>query len=65
MTPIPRESYSASEKLIIIDYALSTSQTRAAFQFGIHKSMVCRWIKNYTKIKHAKPSNKRIGNDFF
>ncbi|KAI8897575.1 hypothetical protein BC833DRAFT_593191 [Globomyces pollinis-pini] len=57
-----RYAYSAEEKLSIIDYALAHTQAKAAYHHGIHKSMVCRWVKQLGKIKSANPYTKRIGS---
>lgn len=59
---LARTSYSAAEKLEIIDYALLENQAKAAFKFGIHKSMVSRWIRDFRKIQSADPENRRIGS---
>ena len=57
-----RISYSACDKLKIINFALLTNQTKAAVKFGIHKSMVSRWLKDLRKIKRASPQTRRIGS---
>ncbi|KAI8927161.1 hypothetical protein BC831DRAFT_549357 [Entophlyctis helioformis] len=57
-----RDSYSAAEKLDIIDYALKTSQGKAAHHYGVHKSMISRWMRNLTKIRAADPATRRIGS---
>lgn len=57
-----RESFSAADKLVIIDYALQHSQTKASIRYGIHKSMVSRWLKDYVKIKNAPAASKRISD---
>ncbi|XJO75172.1 hypothetical protein BDV3_005891 [Batrachochytrium dendrobatidis] len=60
--PTKRYSYSAAEKLKIIRYAEKTSQGQAAFKYGVHKSMISRWVRILDKIKAAKPTTRRIGS---
>lgn len=55
-----RFSFSAQAKLQVIDYALQTSQSEASVKFGVHKSMVSRWVKDFDKIKNAPANSKRI-----
>ena len=57
-----RFSYSAAEKLAIIDYALESSQGAAAYHYGVHKSMISRWMRNLSKIQKADPKTRRIGS---
>jgi transposase-like protein len=57
-----RFAYSAAEKLEIIAYALRNNQIKASFKFGVHKSMVSRWIRDHRKIYMANPDSKRIGS---
>jgi transposase-like protein len=57
-----RHSYTASEKIIIVDYALKHTQAMASNKYGIHKSMVSRWVRDYRKIHNALPGTKRIGS---
>ncbi len=55
-----RTSYSIEEKRQICQYAFWNSQIKAAFKFGVHKSMVSRWMKDVEKFQLADPSAKRI-----
>ncbi|KAJ3318705.1 hypothetical protein HDV06_007099 [Boothiomyces sp. JEL0866] len=56
-----RISYTAADKMRIINYALAYSQAEAARKHDVHKSMVSRWVHQYSKIKKAEPQSKRIG----
>ncbi|KAH9254383.1 hypothetical protein BSLG_001294 [Batrachochytrium salamandrivorans] len=62
LKPTRRYSYSAAEKLKIIRYAEKSSQGQAAFKYGVHKSMISRWVRILDKIKAAKPTTRRIGS---
>ncbi|KAJ3313882.1 hypothetical protein HDV04_001443 [Boothiomyces sp. JEL0838] len=56
-----RISYTAADKLRIIHHALAYSQAEASRKFDVHKSMVSRWVHQYSKIRKAEPESKRIG----
>ncbi|KAJ3262561.1 hypothetical protein HK103_000090 [Boothiomyces macroporosus] len=56
-----RISYTAADKLRIIHHALAYSQAEASRKFDVHKSMVSRWVHQYSKIRKADPESKRIG----
>jgi transposase-like protein len=57
-----RHSYTAMEKLTIVNYALRYNQASAANKFAVHKSMVSRWMRNYWKIQNALPDIRRISS---
>ena len=59
---IIRSSYTASEKIAVIELAQNTSIANAEHVKGISKTQISRWIKNIDKLKKAKSSNKRVGS---
>ena len=53
MPKVQRSSYSASEKLKILQYAKERGQRAAARNFSIDHSMISRWEKWKDKLKTA------------
>ncbi|KAJ3301667.1 hypothetical protein HDV03_000508 [Kappamyces sp. JEL0829] len=60
MTKGHRFSYNAKEKLDIIAFALANTQAEASLRYGVHKSMVSRWVRDHHKIQAADKSSRRI-----
>ncbi|CAI2163975.1 15028_t:CDS:2, partial [Funneliformis geosporum] len=61
MPKVQRSSYSASEKLEILQYAKDHGQRAAARNFTIDHSMISRWEKQEEKLRSAKGKNRRVG----
>ena len=61
MPKVQRSSYSASEKLQILQYAKNHGQRAAAQNFTIDHSMISRWEKQEETLKSAKGKNRRVG----
>jgi hypothetical protein len=59
---IIRSSYTASEKIAVVELAQNTSLANAERVKGVSRSQISRWIKNIDKLKKAKSSNKRVGS---
>src|SRR6185369_10733521 len=55
-------SYTASEKIAVVELAQNTSLANAEHVKGISRSQISQWIKNIDKLKKAKSSNKRVGS---
>jgi len=62
MPKVQRSSYSASEKLKILQYAKLHGQRAAARNFTIDHSMISRWVKQEEKLKSARRKNRRVGS---
>ena len=62
MPKIQRSSYSAAEKLKVLQYAELYGIRVAARHFNIDHSMISRWGKIEEKLKLAKGKNRRIGS---
>lgn len=53
---IIRSSYTASEKIAVVELAQNTSLANAERVKGISRSQISRWIKNIDKLK--KPNHQ-------
>jgi len=60
---MPRSSYSAAEKLKVLQYAKDHGKRVAARHFNIDHSMISRWGKIEEKLKLAKGQNRCIGSE--
>ena len=57
-----RSSYTAAEKIIIINYAKTHGVRSAGRHFTIDNSMISRWIKDASKFHHAAKKCRRVGS---
>jgi len=61
MPKVQRSSYSASEKLEVLQYAKLHGLRAAARHFTIDHSMISRWQKKEEKLKSTRGKNRRVG----
>jgi transposase-like protein len=59
---ITRRSYPNEFRIQVIEYARNHTSSEAAKHYGIHSSMVTRWIKTADEIYSAARNSKRIGH---
>lgn len=56
-----RCSYTAQEKLTIIQYAKNNSIRAAAQKYNIDHSQISRWCQKEEELASAQGKNKRVG----
>ena len=61
MTALPRKSYTASNKLRVLDHALAYGSSVACRVFGIDASMLCRWRQRGDVLRSADGTCRRVG----
>jgi hypothetical protein len=57
-----RKSYTISQKLKIVAYAADHSRKDTAMNFGIHKSIVSRWVANKLTLQQAPSRARKLGS---